>query len=56
VDGGIVQIGNVDPTQIYNLKLGYVILKDIKIVGHASATKKDIEETLKLTQEGKIEL
>lgn len=52
--GRIVQIGNVDPTQIYNLRLGYIILKDIKIVGHASATKKDAEDTLKLTQEGKI--
>ncbi|BFH73543.1 acryloyl-coenzyme A reductase [Sulfurisphaera javensis] len=52
--GRIVQIGNVDPSQIYNLRLGYIILKDIKIVGHASATKKDAEETLKLTQEGKI--
>jgi len=52
--GRIVQIGNVDPSQIYNLRLGYIILKDIKIVGHASATKYDAEQALKLTAEGKI--
>ncbi len=52
--GRIVQIGNVDPSQAYQLKLGYVILKDLQIIGHASATKKEIEAVLKLTQEGKI--
>lgn len=52
--GRIVQIGNVDPSKIYELKLGYVILKDIEIIGHASATKKDVEGALKLTAEGKI--
>ncbi|AOL15727.1 alcohol dehydrogenase [Sulfolobus sp. A20] len=52
--GRLIQIGNVDPSQIYQLRLGYVILKDIKIIGHASATKRDAEETLKLTGEGKI--
>lgn len=53
--GRLVQIGNVDPSQIYQLRLGYVILKDIKIIGHASATKKDAEGALKLTAEGKIQ-
>lgn len=53
--GRLLQIGNVDPSQIYNLRLGYVILKDIKIIGHASATKKDAEGALKLTAEGKIQ-
>ncbi|QXJ32987.1 acryloyl-coenzyme A reductase [Saccharolobus shibatae] len=52
--GRLIQIGNVDPTQIYQLRLGYVILKDIEVIGHASATKRDAEETLKLTGEGKI--
>ncbi|WP_338601418.1 acryloyl-coenzyme A reductase [Sulfolobus tengchongensis] len=52
--GRLIQIGNVDPSQIYQLRLGYVILKDIEIIGHASATKRDAEETLKLTGEGKI--
>ncbi|BBG23941.1 acryloyl-coenzyme A reductase [Sulfuracidifex tepidarius] len=52
--GRIVQIGNVDPSAPFNLKLGYVILKDIEIIGHASATKKDAEGALKLTAEGKI--
>ncbi|MUM65367.1 alcohol dehydrogenase catalytic domain-containing protein [Acidianus infernus] len=53
--GRIVQIGNVDPSQAYQLRLGYVILKDIQIIGHASATKKDVEGALKLTAEGKIQ-
>ncbi|MEM0104829.1 MAG: acryloyl-coenzyme A reductase [Candidatus Methanomethylicia archaeon] len=52
--GKLVQIGNVDPSQIYNLRLGYIILKDIKVVGHASATKRDVSDALKLTAEGKI--
>ncbi|MCG3108235.1 Acryloyl-coenzyme A reductase [Metallosphaera sp. J1] len=52
--GRIVQIGNVDPTQSYQLRLGYTILKDIAIIGHASATKRDAEGALKLTAEGKI--
>lgn len=52
--GRLLQIGNIDPSQVYQLRLGYVILKDVKIIGHASATKKDAEEALKLTAEGKI--
>ncbi|EZQ01730.1 alcohol dehydrogenase [Candidatus Acidianus copahuensis] len=52
--GRIVQIGNVNPAEGYNLKLGYMILKDIEIIGHASATRKDDEAALKLTAEGKI--
>lgn len=52
--GRLLQIGNVDPSQIYQLRLGYIILKDIKIIGHATATKKDAEGALKLTASGKI--
>lgn len=52
--GRLLQIGNVDPSQMYQLRLGYIILKDIKIIGHATATKKDAEEALKLTASGKI--
>lgn len=52
--GRILQIGNVDPTQSYQLKLGYTILKDIKIIGHASATKVDLEGALRLAAEEKI--
>ncbi|AHC51252.1 alcohol dehydrogenase [Sulfolobus acidocaldarius SUSAZ] len=52
--GKLVQIGNVDPSQIYSLRLGYLILKDILLVGHASATKYDAEQTLKLTEGGNI--
>jgi len=54
VGGKVVQIGNLDPSQPLNLRLGYVILKNIEIIGHAGATKKDIEESLKLVKEGKI--
>jgi len=52
--GKLVQIGNVDPSQVYNLRLGYIILKSIKIVGHVASTKKDIMDAIKLTAEGKI--
>ena len=53
--GRLVQIGNVDPSQTYELRLGYIILKDIKLIGHASATKKDAEGALTLAAQGKIE-
>lgn len=52
--GRVVQIGNVDPSQLTQLRLGYMILKDLVLIGHASSTKKDAEGALRLTAEGKI--
>lgn len=51
--GKVIQIGNIDPSQSFNLRLGYVILRNIEIIGHAGAGKRDIEETLLLAREGK---
>lgn len=52
--GKIIQIGNLDPSVTFNLRLGYLILKDISLMGHIGANKKDIEFTLNLVKEGKI--
>ncbi|AKA72727.1 alcohol dehydrogenase [Saccharolobus solfataricus] len=52
--GKIIQIGNLDPSITFNLRLGYVILKDLSLIGHIGANKKDIVETLNLVKEGKI--
>ncbi|EZQ11720.1 alcohol dehydrogenase [Candidatus Acidianus copahuensis] len=51
--GKVIQIGNIDPSQSVNLRLGYLILKNIEIIGHAGAGKRDIEEALSLAREGK---
>ncbi len=52
--GKIIQIGNLDPSVSYNLKLGYLILKDVSLLGHAGANKKDIIEALNMVKNGKI--
>ncbi|QGA53634.1 alcohol dehydrogenase catalytic domain-containing protein [Sulfolobus sp. E5-1-F] len=52
--GKIIQIGNLDPSVTFNLRLGYLILKDLSLMGHIGANKKDIIETLNLVKEGKI--
>jgi D-arabinose 1-dehydrogenase-like Zn-dependent alcohol dehydrogenase len=52
--GKIVQIGNVDPSQVFNLRLGYIILKSIEIIGNVGSTRKDIIDSLKLMAEGKV--
>lgn len=51
--GRLVVVGNVkpEPTQ---LMLGYIILRENSIIGSLSSTKKDVEEALMLTAEGKI--
>jgi len=52
--GRLVQVGNVDPTSKYELRLGYVILKDLQVIGHASANRSDIEAAMRLCAEGKL--
>ncbi|MEM0373681.1 MAG: acryloyl-coenzyme A reductase [Sulfolobaceae archaeon] len=54
VGGKLVQIGNLDPSQSISLRLGYIILKNIEIIGHAGATRRDIEEGFRLVKEGKV--
>ncbi|WP_338603302.1 acryloyl-coenzyme A reductase [Sulfolobus tengchongensis] len=52
--GKVIQIGNLDPSVVFNLRLGYLILKDLSLMGHIGANKRDIIETLDLVKEGKI--
>ncbi len=51
--GTMVVVGNVDVTPV-NLPLGNLILKGNRIIGSISSTKKDVEEALRLSKEGKI--
>lgn len=51
--GSIVVVGNIDVTPV-SLPLGNLILKGNKVIGSISSTKKDVEEALRLSKEGKI--
>lgn len=51
--GSVVVVGNVDVTPV-NLPLGNLILKGNKVIGSISSTKRDMEEALRLSKEGKI--
>ena len=51
--GRIAVIGNVTAAST-ELPLGLIILRENKIVGSISSTRRDVEEALRLTAEGKI--
>jgi len=51
--GRVVQIGNVDPSQLTQLRLGYMILKDLVLI-LSLLHQEDAEGALRLTAEGKI--
>jgi acryloyl-coenzyme A reductase len=51
--GRLVVVGNVLPSPV-QFQLGVLILKELSIVGSVSSVKKDVEDALKLTAEGKI--
>jgi len=40
--GRLLLIGNVNPDETYQLRLGYAILKDIMILGNAAANRSDV--------------
>lgn len=52
--GRLLQVGNVEPTTKYELRLGYVILKDLQVIGHASANRKDVQDAMELSAQGKV--
>ncbi len=54
VGGRLVIIGNVNPDEIYPLRLGYLILKDISLIGNVRSNKPDIAEALKLLSRGSV--
>ncbi|BDR91470.1 acryloyl-coenzyme A reductase [Vulcanisaeta souniana] len=52
--GRLVIIGNVNPDEVYPLRLGHLILKDISLVGNVRSNKPDVAETLKLLNKSSI--
>ncbi|AHC51416.1 alcohol dehydrogenase [Sulfolobus acidocaldarius SUSAZ] len=54
IGGKIVQVGNIDPSVNFSLRLGYLVLKNVELIGHAGATKKDIVDTLEMVRQNKI--
>ena len=46
--GRLVLIGNVNPDEAYEFKLGYAIMKDISIIGNVAAHREDIWRTFEL--------
>lgn len=52
--GRLILIGNVNPDEHYKLRLGYVILKDISIIGNVAAGKKDIVSVFRIAKDAEI--
>ncbi|MGC8607568.1 MAG: acryloyl-coenzyme A reductase [Vulcanisaeta sp.] len=52
--GRIIIIGNVNPDESYSLRLGYLIMKDIAIIGNVRSHKSDVAETFKVLSRGLI--
>jgi D-arabinose 1-dehydrogenase-like Zn-dependent alcohol dehydrogenase len=44
--GKLILIGNLDPSSPFNLRLGYVIVKEIEIIGNVSSTRREVEEVM----------
>jgi acryloyl-coenzyme A reductase len=51
--GRMVVVGNVDPRPT-DMSLGLIILRENSILGSVSSTRKEVEEALRMTAEGKI--
>ncbi|MFP3216909.1 MAG: acryloyl-coenzyme A reductase [Vulcanisaeta sp.] len=52
--GRAIIIGNVNPDESYQLRLGYIIMKDLLIIGNVRSNKSDVAETLKLLGSGVV--
>ncbi|WP_243678866.1 zinc-binding dehydrogenase [Vulcanisaeta distributa] len=50
--GRVIIIGNVNPDETYQLRLGYLIMKDIIMIGNVRSNRSDVAETLKLLSKG----
>ena len=51
--GRLVVVGNVLPSPV-SFQLGSLILKELSVVGSLSSVRRDVEDALKMTAEGKI--
>ncbi|GAB6947912.1 acryloyl-coenzyme A reductase [Vulcanisaeta sp. JCM 16161] len=52
--GRVIIIGNVNPDEIYQLRLGYLIMKDIIMIGNVRSNRSDVVETFKLLSRGLV--
>jgi acryloyl-coenzyme A reductase len=53
--GRLLLIGNVNPDETYQLRLGYTILKDIMILGNAAANRSDVASVFGIVKARPIE-
>ncbi|MFP3238779.1 MAG: acryloyl-coenzyme A reductase [Caldivirga sp.] len=53
--GRLLLIGNVNPDETYQLRLGYAILKDIMILGNAAANRSDVASVFSIVKARPIE-
>jgi len=53
--GRLLLIGNVNPDETYQLRLGYTILKDIMILGNAAANRSDVASVFGIIKARPIE-
>jgi len=53
--GRLLLIGNVNPDETYQLRLGYAILKDIMILGNAAANRSDVASVFGIVKVRPIE-
>nr|WP_243666570.1 acryloyl-coenzyme A reductase [Vulcanisaeta sp. JCM 16159] len=52
--GRVVVIGNVNPDESYPLRLGYLILKDVVVIGNVRSNRSDVAETLRILSRGLV--
>jgi D-arabinose 1-dehydrogenase-like Zn-dependent alcohol dehydrogenase len=52
--GRVLLVGNVEPSSPFQLRIGYVILKNLKLIGHVGSTKADLIQGLHMVKEGKV--
>jgi len=52
--GRAIIIGNVNPDETYALRLGYIIMKDVSIIGNVRSNRSDVAETLRLLGSGLV--
>ena len=52
--GRIIIIGNVNPDETYPLRLGYLIMKDIVMIGNVRSNRSDVAETFRILSRGLV--
>ncbi|MGC9137103.1 zinc-binding dehydrogenase, partial [Caldivirga sp.] len=55
IGGRMLLVGNVNPDESYQLRLGYVILKDITIVSNIAANRSDVVSVFNMARLSRLE-